>query len=100
MSAEIITFPGEGLPDRPITQDEIDKLFSKNFIDLELRISDLANMGEIAQQLISKCAAREDKLRDLDMATFAVFKLSEMLTKLKSDYQAAWHGEIDLEQER
>jgi hypothetical protein len=97
MSADILTFPGEGLPDRPITQDEIDKLFSKNFID---RISDVENMGEIAQNLIAKCAAREDKEHDLQLATFAVFQLSKMLTKLKSDYYAAWHGEIDLGQEQ
>jgi hypothetical protein len=96
MSADILTFPGDGLLDRPITQDEIDKLFSKNFIDLELRISDVEKMGEIAQNLIAKCAAREDKLHDLQMATFAVFQLSKMLTKLKSDYYAAWHGELDL----
>jgi hypothetical protein len=99
MSADILTFPGEGLPDRPITQDEIDKLFSKNFIDLEMRISDVENMGEIAQNLIAKCAAREDKPHDLQLATFAVFQLSKMLTKLKSDYYAAWHGELDLGQE-
>jgi hypothetical protein len=96
MSADILTFPGDGLLDRPITQDEIDKLFSKNFIDLELRISDVENMGDIAQNLIAKCAVREDKLHDLQMATFAVFQLSKMLTKLKSDYYAAWHGELDL----
>ena len=40
MSADIFTFPGDGLPDRPITEDEIDKLFSKNFVALESRISD------------------------------------------------------------
>jgi hypothetical protein len=26
MSADILNFPGDGLPDRPITEDEIDKL--------------------------------------------------------------------------
>jgi hypothetical protein len=57
-----------------------------------MRISDVENMGEIAQNLLSKCAAREDKLHDLDLATFAVFELSEMLTKLKSDYYVAWLG--------
>ena len=61
-----------------------------------MHISDVENMGEIAQNLIAKCAAREDKLHDLQLATFAVFQLSKMLTKLKLDYYAAWHREIDL----
>jgi hypothetical protein len=40
-----------------------------------MHISDVENMGEIAQNLIAKCAAREDKLHDLQLATFAVFQL-------------------------
>ncbi len=51
MSADILTFPGDGLPDRPITQDEIDKLHSKNFRDLEGRINDCAIMAAIAHEL-------------------------------------------------
>ena len=47
MSADILTFPGDRLPDRPITEQEVDRLHSKNFRDLEGRINDCASMAAI-----------------------------------------------------
>jgi hypothetical protein len=82
----VVEFPPS---DRPVTESEIDKLFLKNFIDLEGRISDVARMGEIARNLIANCAAREDKFHDLELATFAVWQLAKMLKQLQADYQAA-----------
>jgi hypothetical protein len=41
--SNVVEFPPS---DRPVTESEIDKLFSKNFIDLEGRISDVARMGK------------------------------------------------------
>ena len=51
MSADILTFPGDGLPDRPITEQEVDRLHSKNFRDLEGRINDCAIMAAIAHEM-------------------------------------------------
>jgi hypothetical protein len=99
MSADIITLPGAALPDRPITEAEIDKRHSKNFRDLEGRICDVDRMGEIARNLIANCTMKEDGLHDLELATFAVWQLAKMLKTLNSDYQAAYHGEIDLDSE-
>jgi hypothetical protein len=42
---------------------------------------------------------QRDSFHDLELATFAVWQLAKMLKTLKSDYQAAYHGEIDLDSE-
>jgi len=94
--SNLLEFP---IADRPITESEIDKRHSKNFRDLEGRICDLDRMGEIARNLIMKCAAREDSFHNLELATFAIWQLAKMLKTLRSDYQAAYHGEIDLDSE-
>ena len=64
MSADIITLPGAGLPDRPFTESEIDKLHSAAFRDLEGEVCDLDHMGEIARNLIANCAMKEDSFQD------------------------------------
>ena len=35
-----------------------------------------------------------------EKAQFAICKAAQMLKQLQTDYQAAWHGEIDLDGER
>jgi hypothetical protein len=96
MSADIITLPGAALPDRPITESEIDKLHSKNFRDLEGRISDCVIMAAIAMEMVIPVIVGAEPKHE--KAQFAICKAAQMLKQLQADYQAAWHGEIDLEQ--
>jgi hypothetical protein len=95
MSAEIFTFPGDGLPDRPITEQEVDRLHSKNFRDLEGRINDCAIMAAIAHEMAMAAIVGAEPKHE--KAQFAVCKAAQMLKQLQADYQAAWHGEIDLD---
>jgi hypothetical protein len=44
-------------------------------------------MAKIAAQLMSNARSDDDEL------VFAVFHVFQMLTSLKADYQARWHGE-------
>jgi hypothetical protein len=97
MSADILTFPGEGLPDRPITQGEIDKLHSKNFRDLEGRISDCVTMSAIAMDVVIPAIIGADTKHE--KAQFAICQLSQMLKKMQTDYYAAWHSETELDRE-
>ena len=83
--SNIVEFP---IADRPITESEVDKLHSEAFRDLEPRICDCTTMATIAAQMMF---AKDDGTnREL---VFAVAHVSEMLTALKADYYAAWHGE-------
>ncbi len=85
MTGNIVEFP---LPDRPITEDEIDRLHSEAFRDLEEGICDCASMAKIAAQMV---LAKDDGTnREL---IFAVAHVSEMLTAFKANYYAAWYGE-------
>jgi hypothetical protein len=79
------------LADRLVTEGEIDKLHSKAFRDLEGRISDCTTMAGIAAQMITNAAGVEGEV------VFVVTHAFDMLTKLKADYHAAWHGERDIE---
>jgi hypothetical protein len=80
----VVEFP---LPDRPITEDEIDKLHSKAFRGLEGPISDCENMAKIAAHLMRNASTMDGEL------VFAVCNTAQMLTALMADYQAAWYGE-------
>ena len=91
MSADVIDFP---TADRPITETEIDKLHAKAFRDLEGGVCDLERMGQIAQDLIIQCVAREDAYRELELSTFAVTQLAKMLRDFKDQYYRRWHGEL------
>jgi hypothetical protein len=88
MSGDIITFPGGGLSDHPVTESEIDKLHSEAFCDLEPSICDCESMAKIAAQMVF---AKDDGT-NCEML-FAVAHVSEMLSALKANYYAAWHGE-------
>ena len=84
MTCEIVEFP---TADRPITESEIDKLHSEAFRNLEPGICDCACMARIAVQY-----AMNTRTEDREMV-FAVVHAMEMLTALKKNYYAAWHGE-------
>jgi hypothetical protein len=95
MSAEIINHPGAGLPDHPISEQEVDQLHSKNFRDLEGRINNCAIMAEIAMDLVIPLIIGIEPKQE--KAQFAICNVTNMLKQLQIDYQAAWHGEIDLD---
>jgi hypothetical protein len=50
MSADIISFPGDGLPDHQFTEAEIDKCHGDAFRDLEMSLRDCVRMSEIAAE--------------------------------------------------
>ena len=83
--SNLVEFP---LPDRPVTESETDKLHSEAFRDLEPEICDCTTMAKIAAQMV--LAADDGTDREF---LFAVVHVSEMLTALKANYYAAWHGE-------
>jgi uncharacterized membrane protein YqhA len=95
MSSDIFTFPGDGLPKSPITEEQIDRLHSKNFRDLESRLSDAEIMAVIAMEMVER--AIEGRELKHEKAMFAVFEVARRLKKLQADYMAAWHGEIELD---
>jgi hypothetical protein len=84
MTGNIVDFP---LPDRPITEAEIDKLHGEAFRDLECKIADCVSMAKIAADQIHELKTEDREL------VFAVAHTWEMLAKLNADYQAAWHNE-------
>ncbi len=82
--SNLLEFP---LPDRPVTESEIAELHSRAFRDLEGGICDCATMAHIAAQIVTNEAGIDEDLG------FAVAHVYEMLTALKANYYAAWHGE-------
>jgi hypothetical protein len=82
--SNVVEFP---LPDRPITESEIEKLHSQAFRDLEGGICDCTRMAKIAAQIVTNEAGIDEELG------FAVVHVYEMLTAFKANYYAAWHGE-------
>jgi hypothetical protein len=78
----VIEFPGH---DRPITKDEIDKLHSEAFRDLEGDLCDCLRMSEVAMRVMP------DETDEHLM--FAVLQTKDMLGRLKERYYALWHGE-------
>jgi hypothetical protein len=87
MTGEIVEFPGREPPAEGYSEQYIDKLHSEAFRDLEGPICDCEIMARIAAQLMSNARSDDDEL------VFAVFHVSQMLTALKADYHARWHGE-------
>jgi hypothetical protein len=83
--SNLVEFP---IADQPITESEIDKLHSEAFRNLEPGICDCESMAKIAAHLM--VSADDGTDREL---VFAVCHVSEMLTALKANYYAAWHGE-------
>ena len=80
--SSIIEFP---LPDKPITEAEIDKLHGDAFRELETNLRDCVRMSGIAAELMLNAKIEDDSLR------FAVFHT--VLVSLEKEYDASWHGE-------
>ena len=87
MSADVISFPKDGLPDHQWTEAEVDKMHGNAFRDLEMSLRDCVRMCEITTEMIMR-ANKEDK-----SLTFAAAHLCTMLMKLEEEYDARWHGE-------
>ena len=83
--SNVVEFP---TADRPITESEVAELHSRAFRDLEPGICDCTTMAKIAAQMVF--AEDDGTNREL---VFAVAHVSEMMTALKANYYAAWHGE-------
>lgn len=75
-------------------KNHVDTLHSEAFRNVEGEVCDLDRMGEIAHNLIMQCAAREESLHELELATFAVCQLAKMLKKFRVDYDKRYHGEL------
>jgi hypothetical protein len=90
--ADVVQFPG-ALPDREVNDDGDRGGHAEAFRDLEGDVCDLERMGAIAQDLIMECAAREDSLRELELAVFAVWQLAKMTHEFRESYFKRWHGE-------
>jgi len=54
MTADVISFPGDGLPDHQWTEAEIDKCHGDAFRDLEMSLRDCVRMSEIAAEMMSR----------------------------------------------
>jgi hypothetical protein len=76
------------------TKLERDEVHAEAFRDLEGEVCDLDRMGEIAVNLMMNCAAREDGLHDLELASFAVWQLAKMAKEFRANYQKRYHGEL------
>jgi tetraacyldisaccharide-1-P 4'-kinase len=87
MSADVISFPGDRLPDHQWTEAEIDKCHGDAFRDLEMTLRDCVRMSEIAAEMMSRAKIDDTPLN------FAVFHLAELLTRLEKEYDARWRGE-------
>lgn len=64
------------------------------FCDLEGDVCDLERMGQITQDLIMECVAREDGYRELELGSFAVMQMAKMLRSFKDHYYKRWNGEM------
>jgi hypothetical protein len=95
MSADIFTFPGAALPDRPVSEQDVDRLHSKNFKDLEGRINNCALMATIAMDLVIPLIIGIGP--EKEKAQFAIGNAVNMLEQLQIDYQAAYYGETELD---
>ena len=96
--SEIVQFPGRGnspenRSDRELNDDG-DRPHAEAFRDLEPEVCDLERMGDIAQDLIMQCGAREDSLRKLELAAFAVSQLAKMTRDFREIYYKRYHGEL------
>jgi hypothetical protein len=91
--SNVVEFP-DLPPVEGYSEAYIEKLHSGAFRDLEGEVCDLERMGQIAQDLIVQCVAREDGLRDLELSTFAVTQLAKIIRDFKDKYYKRWHGEL------
>lgn len=90
MDSNIVELP---TVEREQSEEDVDKVHAAAFRDLESEVSDLDCMGEIARDLIGRCAARKDSLHNLELATFAVWQLAKMLKEFKASYYRRYCNE-------
>ena len=95
MTAEILTFPGDGTQDRPVNEQDVDRLHSKHFKALEGRINNCALMTTIAMDLVMPLIFGREP--EKEKAQFAIYNAVKMLEQLQTDYQAAYYGETELD---
>ena len=76
------------------TERDVNEIHAQAFCDLEGDVCDLERMGQIAQDLIVQCVAREDGYSELELSSFAVMELAKMLRNFKDRYYKRWHGEL------
>jgi hypothetical protein len=62
MSADVISFPGDGLPDRQFTEADVDKCHGDAFRDLEMSLRDCVRMSGIAAELILRAKLEDNSL--------------------------------------
>jgi hypothetical protein len=82
--ADVVKFPGA--PSDCELNDDGDRPHAEAFRDLEPEVCDLERMGDLAQDRIMQCAAREDSLRKLELAAFAVLQLARMTRDFRDSY--------------
>jgi len=78
----------------PTVERDEDEVHAQAFCDLEGEVCDLERMGQIAQDLIMQCVAREEGYRELELSSFAVMELAKMLRNFKDRYYKRWHGDL------
>jgi len=89
----IVQFPGAELPAKGNSELDEDKIHAEAFRDLEGEVCDLERMGQIAQDYIMQCNAREDGLRALGLSTFTVMQLAKATRDFRDRYYKRWAGE-------
>src|SRR5260221_14110228 len=92
--SEIVQFPSAEPVEIEWTQSMIDEIQGRAFRDLEGDVCDLERMGQIAQDLIVQCVAREDGYRELELSSFAVMQLAKMLRDFKDRYYNRCDGQL------
>ena len=86
--AEVVQVPGAS--SAPALNDDTDRRHAEAFCDLEPRTCDCVSMAKIAAQGVMNLGTDDREM------VFAVAHVFEMLTALKADYYAAYHGEKQL----
>ena len=88
----VVEFPGKEPAPEGYSENHLDKLHADAFRDLEDKIQDIDRMGEIAEGLVADWAADVNNERCLELASFAVQHLADMLREFKAGYYAVWEG--------
>ncbi len=76
---------------KAVPESDYNSGHAKAFRDLEGRICDCVRMAGIGAQITTNTPGVEGEV------VFAISHTFDMLTKLKADYYAAYHGERDME---
>ena len=85
--------PKEAAASEAVPASDGNEVHAQAFRDLEGDVCDLERMGHIARELMMECSAREDGLRPLELATFAVWQLAKMTQEFRESYYKRYHGE-------